>query len=395
MVIRQGDLDDSAYALIEGSLTVFAATPFGEVHLATLTAPAIVGEIAALAGVSRTAGVKALSAVRLLRLTGAALLEAGQANPELFVRVIRKLGSEIETVNRALGLYTNALTALEQQALSADILAELAHPPAQMAGFASVFERFAREITAKKKQQEELASAALIQQSFLPKGKLATAGLDLHAAMLAAKQVGGDFYDYRDLGQGRLLVVIGDVCGKGMPASLFMAVAITTLRAVAEQESGVAALAAAANRLLCANNSSSLFATAVIGILDTASGLFRYCNCGHCPVIHRSAAGTMNMLGATGLPLGLFPNKVAAEKSVTLAAGDLLLLYSDGITESVNPALEEYGEERLARLTAARGHLAVHELVDLVVGEAVRFADGAEQADDITCLALRLPSPST
>lgn len=396
VLIRQGAPDSSVYALQDGTLAVFASTPFGEVQLATLHPPAIVGEIAALAGISRTASVKALSKARVLRLDGERLLEEGRKNPEHFVRVIRKLGSEIETVNQAIGLYTNALTALEQQSLSADVLAQLASPPPQMAGFASVFARFASEITAKRKQQEELASAALIQQSFLPRAsdlKTLPGSVSLYARMRAAKQVGGDFYDYRDLGNGRLLLVIGDVCGKGMPASLFMAVVITTLRSLAMGHDDIGAFTAAANSLICANNSSSLFATAVIGVLDTTSRRFTYCNWGHCPAFHLRDTGDVAELGNTGLPLGLFPSKAASVASVTLAAGDTLLFYSDGITEAVNPQLEEFGEDRLRRFVESAYSRSAKSLVEVVIEQADSFAAGAEQADDITCMALRVAAP--
>ena len=393
ILVRQGDQDHNAYCLREGTLAVFFATSYGDVALATVEAPAMVGEIAAVAGISRTASIRAATTARLSRVPGKSLLAEGRKNPALFVEIIRRLGTDMETINRAIGFYTNALAALERQSLGSAIIAELADPPPQMAEFASAFGSFAREITAKRKQQEELASAALIQQSFLPQASTIGPlphGSVLEAKMRAAQHVGGDFYDFQVLDEHRLLVIIGDVCGKGMPASLFMAVAITTLRSVALNAPTTGAIAAAANALLSAQNTNSLFATAIVAILDLRLGEATFCNCGHCHLLQLSPDGTMRQHGATGLPLGLYGSISAEMQAVAINPGDTFVFFSDGISEAMNINQQEYGEARL--LTCLRKNIALEagEIIDQVLADVDAFSAGTEQADDITCVVLRI-----
>jgi phosphoserine phosphatase RsbU/P len=389
--ITQGEVKSEAFVLEEGSLTVYSPSTYGDVTLARIEAPALIGEIAALAQISRTASVKAASTVRLRRIDGDALVAAGLQHPEILLQVIRQLGREIEIINTTISLYTKSLHALEQATFDPGTLAELTNPPPQLARFSDVFERFANEINNKKIQQEELASAALIQRSFLPPVS-ATQELppefDLAATMRPARAVGGDFYDFTMLDDHRMLLVIGDVCGKGMPASLFMAVVITTLRSTARQTADVQTIARLANELLCRNNPRSLFATAFIAIFDSWTGQLTYCNCGHCPALCVRADGTVENLATTGIPLGLFAHKVAGQHNAGLAAGDRLLLYSDGITEAANANLEEFGEARLLETVTSAKFASSALLVSELVRCTDEFAGSAEQTDDITCLAL-------
>ena len=391
-IIEQGEIGRHGFFLKSGKVGIHAMTPFGEVQLATLNAPAIFGEIAALAGLSRTASVKAIEDVTILKMPGQYLLEEALKEPALFVPVVRKLGGELETLNRAIGLYTDALTALEQQNLTEEIMSALTNPPVQMAGFAEVFARFAKEIQAKKKQQEELASASLIQNSFLPGNselKSLSGVMDIHAHMSAARHVGGDFYDVINLGGGKILIAIGDVCDKGMPASLFMAVVITTLRSVARAGGNVAEIAAAVNSLVCKANTSSMFATAIIAIIDTEVGKVDFCNCGHCPLLQINTNGAITRHEKTGIPLGVFEERAAGMKTIELAPGDLLFLYSDGISEAFNSALEEFGEQRLHAKLSHSFSLNAQKVCEAVLEETAAFIAGAEQSDDITCLAVR------
>jgi len=153
--------------------------------------------------------------------------------------VVRQLGQEIESVSRAVALYTNALTALEKREFDRGILEDLVHPPPQLAEFSAAFRRLADRILTTQRQQEEMASAALIQRSFLPKEPRANIGnsdFEIRTMIRPAREVGGDFYDFFMLDQDRLAIVIGDVCGKGIPASIFMTVVVTTLRTAAREE---------------------------------------------------------------------------------------------------------------------------------------------------------------
>ena len=167
--------------------------------LATVEAPRLIGEIGALAGMARTASVKAANAAQVLLVDRARLLELGRGSPEFLVTMIRQLGGQIDSVNKALALYANALEALEAQSFDDEILKDLTHASPHLAEFSAAFRRFANHIVKNRRRQEEMASAALIQRSFLPddsKINFARDEVELRAAMRPARDVGGDFYDF-------------------------------------------------------------------------------------------------------------------------------------------------------------------------------------------------------
>src|SRR5262245_61100435 len=239
VLINQAEASDAAFYLDSGSMEVYGETRYGRVTLATLHAPRLIGEIGALAGLTRTASVKALTPARVFRISRAQLFELSQKSPQLLMAVVRQLGQEINSMIKAVALYTNALTALEKREFDKGILDDLANPPPELSEFAVAFRRFADQILTKQQQQQEMASAALIQQSFLPKEtslNLTEGDLEIRAKIRPARAIGGDFYDFFNLDADRLAIVIGDVCGKGIPASIFMAVVVTVLRTAAREE---------------------------------------------------------------------------------------------------------------------------------------------------------------
>jgi phosphoserine phosphatase RsbU/P len=391
VLIRQGDLSECAYYLTEGSVAVFAESPFERVRLATIEAPRLIGELGVLAQYPRTATIEAIGPVVARRLTGPNLVEIGTGAPDFLLSVISQLGRQLDGMNRALGLYANALSALEKREFDPRILDELAHPAPQIVTFAATFKRFAEQIVDKRRQSDELASAALIQRSFLPRPetlKGASGRLDLHADMRPARDVGGDFYDFFMLDKDRVAIAVGDVCGKGIPASLFMAVTMTTLRSAAMEEESVAATLARTNASLCRDNDANMFATLFYAVLNLSSGELEYGNCGHSApyLLH---GGTVEALTATGIPVGLFEGRSAKSRTATLAPGDFLLLYTDGVTEAEDLERLQFGTTRLEDMLPEIGNTDVGGAVRRVFTAVDAFAGRAEQADDITCMALR------
>jgi sigma-B regulation protein RsbU (phosphoserine phosphatase) len=202
--------------------------------------------------------------------------------------------------------------------------------------------------------------------------------------------VGGDFYDVFMLDEDRLVLVIGDVCGKGVPASLFMSVTMTALRLAARERSSVQETVETANAMLCAQNPTLMFATMVYGVLDLRDGGFEYASCGHNPpFVLRSDTGCAP-LPTGGPPLGLVPGKRFQSRSIGLRPGDGLFLFTDGVTESIDPSGVEFGDERLARTLERQPRAAAAALVEAVMADVEAFAAGAEPFDDVTCLAARL-----
>jgi phosphoserine phosphatase RsbU/P len=213
--------------------------------------------------------------------------------------------------------------------------------------------------------------------------------LDVFAHMIPAREVGGDLYDIVKLDGNRVVITIGDVCGKGVPASLFMAITQTVMRLVVRAGQDLQAEIGAANNLLVANNREEMFTTLFCGVLDVHSGTMTYCNCGHNPpLVLRRGQDTFDSLRNCGPPLGMMDDMNYVPKSIVLAPGDTLLLYTDGVTEAEDPKSAQFGMERLQQAMLDMRNEPARTLVEHVVKRVVEFAKGAPQSDDITCVAV-------
>lgn len=390
-MLSEGEASDSAFAILSGHVRVFVGSGDDEAELAQLPAPALVGEIGALAGMERTASVSALTEVTALRIDAEVLLDVAARVPRLPLTVVRQLGRQVRNVNRAIALYTHSISALDSAELSPDILDALTHPAPELAGFANTFRRMAERIRTEHQQHAELSSASMLQQSLLPRN-FSDAPLkgraEIAAEMIPARQVGGDFFDIFMFDDDRLGVLIGDVCGKGVPAALFMAVSLTVLRLVAGEESDLARIVTRANRLLCAQNAGEMFATVFLGALDLRTGRLDFADCGHLPPL-LVKGDSASPLKAAGVPLGIFPDFEFSAASASLKKGDALLLYSDGVTEAANEAGEEFGEERLMALAPMLASRKPREMILKALEAVEDFSGPAGRADDTTLIALR------
>ena len=207
-----------------------------------------------------------------------------------------------------------------------------------------------------------------------------------------AKEVGGDFYDFFMIDQTHLAIVIADVSGKGVPAALFMVIAKTIIRNQAQSSLSPAEIFTRANAQLCENNGEGLFVTAYLGILDLHTGVLTYANAGHNPPLIQQNNGGFEWLKLRpGFVLAGMEGMRYKEFQVTLQPGDSLFLYTDGVTEATNAALELYGEKRLetALNTSEAKGLAPDQLLPYVKQQVDLFVSGAPQADDITMLGLQ------
>ncbi len=237
--------------------------------------------------------------------------------------------------------------------------------------------------------ERELAIAADIQRSFLPKeGCAAERGaFAVHAAMIPAHAVGGDFYDFFWLDENRLGVVIGDVSGKGVPAALLMAVTRSLLRAGALRGGEPGPCLEEVNRLLVRDTATERFVTLFYAVLDSRRGELSFANAGHnAPFLLRSC-GEVEQLSAAQLVLGAMPEARYSTRSIRLQCGDQLFLYTDGVTEALNSQREQFSEHRLQHLLSEASTESPQGLIDRVVQSVRSFADGAPQSDDLTILA--------
>lgn len=249
--------------------------------------------------------------------------------------------------------------------------------------------------------QKELRFAHEIQEGMLPR-IFAVPGLahrvDLHASMQAAREIGGDLYDFFVMPQGALCLLVGDVSDKGMPAALFMARTVVIMRMVARLLATAAggapepaAILSEVNRALCENNPSRMFVTMFLAILDPRTGALSYSNAGHNSPYVRSVDGTVTALeGLHGSPLGINPALPYRSSAVQLHDGNMLFAFTDGVTEATGPGGGMFGEARLEQvLRDARDHDAA-ALTRTVLDSVRNFAGDTVQSDDITMLAVRL-----
>jgi sigma-B regulation protein RsbU (phosphoserine phosphatase) len=390
-LVRQGEASDSGFFLAEGAVQVYAQTAYGAAPLATLEAPRLIGEIGAFAGLPRTASVKAATAARLYEISRSELVELGRQSPDLLLAALEQLGHHIATVNEALALYANALAALEEREFDSRILADLDNPPPALATFAAAFHRFATEIIGKRRREDEMASAALIQQSLLPKEATINdrrQDVEIAARMRPARDIGGDFYDFFVLDDDRIAFAIGDVCGKGTPASLFASIVVTLLRTLGRDRQDVMTVVNRANVLLCEDNDAAMFATVFFGVLDLRDGEISYANCGHVAPVHLSWSGQITRLRATGAALGIDPARDAQAMTRRFEPGDKLILVTDGVTEAMNAAKEEFGEQRFVAVIETAPKEPRQDLVSRLFDAVDAFALGEEQSDDIGCLTI-------
>ena len=216
--------------------------------------------------------------------------------------------------------------------------------------------------------------------------------VDIFAGMRTAKEVGGDFYDFYFAGRGKLAIVIADVSGKGVPAAMFMMRAKTTLQALLKGGGDIAEIVAETNNRLCQGNEANMFVTAWVGVVDLANGKVEYVNAGHNPPVVRHVDGSFTYLrDKHGPPLAAMDGIPYKKGFIDLSLGEGIFLYTDGVTESTNPALELYGEDRLlAAFQSATEVRSSKQLCNDLLADVDRFASGAEQADDITMLAFKL-----
>ena len=313
-----------------------------------------------------------------------------------------------------------AARAVEARRFTADRLAPVAARHDELGALARVFTEMAhdvlkteerlnyqvrartRELEGKNREleqaqqriAEELRIAGALQNAILPNTFPDEPRYTIHANMTPAREVGGDFYDFFPIGDERVAVVIGDVSGKGVPASFFMAVARTVLKGLAQGGLSPGEVLAEANETLCRENPLELFVTVFYAVLDTTTGELTYANGGHNPPYRLD--DTVSALPLTdGVALGVMEGLPYQEARLTLAPGDGLFLFTDGITEAFDRHGEEYGDRRLIDALDLGGDLGARELIERVTTEVAAFTGDAEQSDDLTCLALRYHGPNS
>jgi len=242
---------------------------------------------------------------------------------------------------------------------------------------------------AERIMKRDLTQAAEIQGGMLPDQAPQVPGTDLAGFNAACRTVGGDYYDFFPYPDGRVAMALGDVSGKGMPASLLMMGLHARVQVLAEDPGNLAELMTRLNKATCAKCPSNRFITFFFCVVDTNTGELTFANAGHNPPIVVRASGKAEMLEGGGPVLGILPVAPYSEMRTRLERGDMLVLYSDGVTEATSLSYDEYGEERFIEVLKAEREKPATSIVDSVMKSLTAFAAGAPQADDITLVVAK------
>jgi len=240
--------------------------------------------------------------------------------------------------------------------------------------------------------QSELEVATVIQNSLLPELTADYPGraeVEVRGSMQPAKEVGGDFYDVFFVDKDRIAFLIGDVSGKGIPAALFMAYSKITLQNCIRDIPALGEAVATANNALCARNEADMFITLWVGVLDLQSGEITYVNAGHNPPVTVLSGEVSYLTKKSGLVLAGMEEVPYREHTLTLQKGDIVYLYTDGVTEAENAAKELYGEERLLRCFEQIKNSAPEKVIETIKQSVEVFVNGADQFDDMTMLCFK------
>ncbi len=375
LLLREGDIGDHFYVVLEGTIAIIKAMNTPDERLFGLRGPGeFVGEMSLLSQDGlRTASVRVLEDARVLELTRADFDALLYRYPTLAYSMLRVLSVRLRTSNDM------AIQDLhEKNRRLAQAYADLQAAQAQL---------IEQETLAR-----ELKLAREIQESMLPQQLPDLPGFELGARMLAARMIGGDFYDVIPLSGDRLGLVVGDVSGKGAPAALFMALTCSLLRAEAIRTESPEETLRSVNRHLLTYNTHSMFVTVLFGILHRDTLRFDFVRAGHdLPLILDPHGEQHNFILGRGHPLGLFPNPALDVQTVVLPPGALLLLYSDGATEAMNEQNELFGAERIVETVRQRLYATAQEVCAHLLATLAAYCGDAPQSDDITLLVLRAP----
>ena len=255
----------------------------------------------------------------------------------------------------------------------------------------TAYDQLEETTTAKERMESELRIARDIQMSMVPSVFPSVEGIDMYASMTPAKEVGGDLYNFLRKGD-KLYFCIGDVSGKGVPASLFMTLATRGFLTLASTGKRPAEIATRMNAELSINNEMGMFVTMFICMYDLKQGWIEYCNAGHNPPIIGNAEGQYVFLDVkeANAPIGLWPDLEYVGEEMDLPRDSMILLYTDGLNEAENRKQEQYGEERIIQLMNSHASLGARDIIEALKVDANQFRDGAEQNDDLTMLAFRV-----
>jgi sigma-B regulation protein RsbU (phosphoserine phosphatase) len=262
--------------------------------------------------------------------------------------------------------------------------------PITLARLAGTLTRVRERLSRRSELERDLAAASATQAALLPRSMPSMPGFDAAALTRQARGVGGDFFVAQELSPDRFALALGDVAGKGLPASLVASSLQARLEAVARHATGSATdVIADVNRMLCDTSDGARFATLAYLAVQPSTGDVTLVNAGHLPALLLNPPAPVESIASTGVALGLIPDARFAARDVTMSPGATLVLYSDGVTEAFNASSEEFGETRLLQVLESHASADAATLCEAVLDAVRHHAAGVPASDDVTVLALK------
>jgi sigma-B regulation protein RsbU (phosphoserine phosphatase) len=372
-LFQEGHSDDKFYILLEGQVEVLKSLGGAdERFLGTRGAGTLLGEMSLFNRNGRhTASVRSITPLTLLKISHSDLDALLHRQPQLAYEIIRMFSNRLET--------SENITILELKEKNRSL--QLAYEELKAAQ---------AQIIEKERLEKELEIAAKIQRSILPESLPLCRGFEFGALMIPARQIGGDFYTFFEMNDDRLGIVVGDVCDKGIPAALFMALTYSLIRAEALRTDSPVIAFKNVNHHLLQMNSEGMFVTLVYGILDCRSGGFHFARVAQpTPLLFDEQGQIIKIPSSAGQPLGLFDELPIDEQRIQIPPGGTLMIYSDGVSEPENLEGKEFGFELLSRSVISNRARTAQNICDLLWQDVQAFSKGNPHQDDFTTVAVK------
>jgi serine phosphatase RsbU (regulator of sigma subunit) len=372
-LVREGEIEHVFYIVAEGEVAITHKLEDGLERLIAVRRPGeYFGEMALIEHKPRTASVTTLTEASVLEIHEDVFNDFLSRSPGMALGMIRHVTANLRTADQA-------------------AIHDLSQKNAELAQAYHDLKAAQAELVAKERLERELEIAGEVQRNLLPAYFPKTPGYTYAARNAPARHVGGDFYDVIAVDNDHVGLLMADVSDKGVHAALIMAVTRTLFVAHARRSASPAEVALAVhNGLLEVAENDDMFVTVFYGVLHLPSGDLRYVRAGQDkPMLFRAAGGPPERLEAEGRFLGMLPGLSLEERQVAVAPGDLLVAYSDGVPDAVNPATESYGQERLIDLLERHRQSTARQVCDAVLNDVFAFRGSAPAFDDITVLVMR------
>lgn len=372
ILFREGDPGEHLYVVVKGELEILMAPDTqNELILNILHEGEYLGEMSLIQpGGHRTASARARGEVVTLSMSRAQFKDLLKRHPHLANAMVRVLSQRLDNTNVA-------------------TFRDLTEKNRQLQKAYDDLKAAQEQLIEKERMERELQVAAEIQMSILPRVLPTTDAFDYGGRILPARQVGGDFYDVFDLGDGKFGVLIGDVADKGVPSAIFMARAHALIIAESDRETEPGKVLRMVNDHITRFEKATQFVTALFGVLDVDSGEFKYARAGHEPPLLLDEKGEVHRLPhQPGMALGLWENIVLDEYSLVLPKGSSLLMFTDGMTDCRNPKGEPFGLERVKNTLAGMKGANAQSICDQLFETLMTYQNGSRQEDDVTLLAV-------